>query len=163
MRTALSPDQTKLVMSTSSGYIMVVHDFDIDTIADDLNGFIVSKYVPTIYMYLDLSLNCNAIRKLQVTPMLWSGSVRLSKYRLLVHHTLLYTCSCNFQGTHASLRFLFYSIMNIRSLFKTKEKFVKYQHISDMGSFGSQVLVGTQINCLAVIITIQLFLKFKSC
>ena len=64
MRTALSPDQTKLVMSTSSGYIMVVHDFDIDTIADDLNGFIVSKYVPIIYMYLDLSLNCNAIRKL---------------------------------------------------------------------------------------------------
>ena len=39
MRTALSPDQTKLVMSTSSGYIMVVHDFDINTLADDLNGF----------------------------------------------------------------------------------------------------------------------------
>lgn len=43
MRTALSADQTKLVMSTSSGYIMVVHDFDIDTIADDLNGFKVSQ------------------------------------------------------------------------------------------------------------------------
>jgi len=42
MRTALSPDQSKLIMSTSSGYIMVVHDFDINTIADDLKGFKVS-------------------------------------------------------------------------------------------------------------------------
>ena len=31
-------------MSTSSGYIMVVHDFDINTIADDLNGFKVREY-----------------------------------------------------------------------------------------------------------------------
>ena len=45
MRTALSPDQTKLVMSTSSGYIMVVHDFDVNTIADDLNGFKVTTLV----------------------------------------------------------------------------------------------------------------------
>lgn len=43
MRTALSPDKSKLVMSTSSGYIMVVHDFNINTLADDLNGFKVSR------------------------------------------------------------------------------------------------------------------------
>lgn len=44
MRTALSEDKSKLVMSTSSGYIMVVHDFNINTLAEDLNGFKVRKH-----------------------------------------------------------------------------------------------------------------------
>lgn len=42
MRTALSPDKSKLVMSTSSGYIMVIHDLNINSLAEDLNGFKVS-------------------------------------------------------------------------------------------------------------------------
>lgn len=56
MRTALSPDQTKLIMSTSSGYIMVVHDLDINTIADDLNGFKVNICRPrTCYLVVLVS------------------------------------------------------------------------------------------------------------
>lgn len=51
MRTALSADQSKLVMSTSSGYIMVVHDFDINTIADDLNGFKVMACISHLWFF----------------------------------------------------------------------------------------------------------------
>ncbi|XP_065351637.1 DDB1- and CUL4-associated factor 10 homolog isoform X1 [Cloeon dipterum] len=44
MRTKLSPDGSKLVVSTSSGYIMVVHDLNLDNFQEDLKLFKPSLY-----------------------------------------------------------------------------------------------------------------------
>lgn len=39
MRSKLSPDSSKLVVSTQNGYIIVIHDLDLLTLADDLKNF----------------------------------------------------------------------------------------------------------------------------
>ena len=44
LRSKLSPDASKLVVSTISGYLMVIHDLDIATLFDDLKGFRPNLY-----------------------------------------------------------------------------------------------------------------------
>lgn len=39
MRSRISPDGTKLVVSTAAGFLLIVHDLDLTTLASDLNGF----------------------------------------------------------------------------------------------------------------------------
>ena len=39
MRTRLTPDCTKLVMSTDVGFYIVIHDLDLTTLNSDLQGF----------------------------------------------------------------------------------------------------------------------------
>lgn len=42
MRMRLTPDESKMVLCTTQGYLMVVHDLDLNTLKDDLNDFRVS-------------------------------------------------------------------------------------------------------------------------
>lgn len=39
MRCAMSSDASKLVISTSNGLLIVIHDLNLQTLAEDLNGF----------------------------------------------------------------------------------------------------------------------------
>lgn len=43
MRCRLSPDASKLVICTTGGYLIIVHDLDLSTLARDLAGFRVSR------------------------------------------------------------------------------------------------------------------------
>lgn len=42
MRCRLSPDDRKLVISTTGGYLILINDLDLNTLARDLAGFRVS-------------------------------------------------------------------------------------------------------------------------
>ena len=42
MRMKLHPDTNKMIICTSSGYLMIVHDLDLETLPTDLYGFKVS-------------------------------------------------------------------------------------------------------------------------
>lgn len=42
MRCRLSPDSSKLVICTTGGYLILVHDLDLNTLSRDLSGFRVS-------------------------------------------------------------------------------------------------------------------------
>lgn len=42
MRCRLSPDASKLVICTTGGYLIIIHDLDLSTLARDLQGFRVS-------------------------------------------------------------------------------------------------------------------------
>ena len=44
MRTKISPDGTKLIVSTAGGYLMVIHDLDLHNLAKDLHGFKPNMY-----------------------------------------------------------------------------------------------------------------------
>lgn len=44
MRTRLTPDCTKLVMSTDVGFYIVIHDLDLATLSSDLQGFNPMEY-----------------------------------------------------------------------------------------------------------------------
>uniref|UniRef100_A0A1B6DY69 Uncharacterized protein n=1 Tax=Clastoptera arizonana TaxID=38151 RepID=A0A1B6DY69_9HEMI len=44
MRTRLTPDLTKMIISTTAGYIMVIHDINMETLQKDLAGFKPSMY-----------------------------------------------------------------------------------------------------------------------
>lgn len=55
MRCRLSPDDTKLVISTTGGYIMIVHHLDLGNLHRDLCGFRVSSKAS---FSLSLSLLC---------------------------------------------------------------------------------------------------------
>ena len=44
MRSKLSPDSSKLLISTHEGYIIVIHNLDLTTLADDLKGFKPNMY-----------------------------------------------------------------------------------------------------------------------
>lgn len=50
MRTKLSPDGTKMVISTTNGYMIIVHDLNLETLATDLRSFRVS--VSFFYLYI---------------------------------------------------------------------------------------------------------------
>lgn len=50
MRTKLSPDNTKLILCTTSGYLMVIHNLNLDTLAADLQAF-----KPNMYRLMQLS------------------------------------------------------------------------------------------------------------
>lgn len=43
MRCRLSPDSSKLVICTTGGYLILVHDLDLNTLSRDLSGFRVSE------------------------------------------------------------------------------------------------------------------------
>lgn len=43
MRTKLSPDGSKMVISTTSGYMIVVHDLNLATLANDFRSFKVGQ------------------------------------------------------------------------------------------------------------------------
>lgn len=49
MRCRLSPDASKLVICTTSGYLIIIHDLDLATLARDLNGF-----KPNVYRLMQL-------------------------------------------------------------------------------------------------------------
>lgn len=52
MRCRISPDSNKMVISTTGGYLIIVHNLDLTTLAKDLCGFRVSiKYVKLIYTF----------------------------------------------------------------------------------------------------------------
>lgn len=42
MRTKLSPDSEKMVISTTSGYLVIIHDLKLSKLAQDLRSFKVS-------------------------------------------------------------------------------------------------------------------------
>lgn len=42
MRCRLSPDDRKLVISTTGGYLILINDLDLNTLARDLAGFRVN-------------------------------------------------------------------------------------------------------------------------
>ncbi|XP_041477537.1 DDB1- and CUL4-associated factor 10 homolog [Lytechinus variegatus] len=44
MRTRLTPDSSKLIMSTSEGYYLVIHDLDLTSLATDFDEFEPSEY-----------------------------------------------------------------------------------------------------------------------
>lgn len=44
MRSKLSPDSSKLLISTHEGYIIVIHNLDLSTLAEDLKGFKPNMY-----------------------------------------------------------------------------------------------------------------------
>lgn len=50
MRTRLNPDATKMVICTTSGYLMIVHDLDLTTLQQDLAGF-----KPNMYRLMQIS------------------------------------------------------------------------------------------------------------
>ena len=50
MRTKLSPDASKLIMSTAGGYLMVIHDLDLDRFPRDMQGF-----QPNVYRLMQIS------------------------------------------------------------------------------------------------------------
>ena len=39
MRMRLTNDQTKMIVCTAEGYIMIVHDLNLNTLKEDLNEF----------------------------------------------------------------------------------------------------------------------------
>ena len=49
MRMRLTPDAEKMVISTGKGALLVIHDIDLDTMAQDLAGRDTSIY---LYFYL---------------------------------------------------------------------------------------------------------------
>ena len=44
MRTRLTPDSSKLIMSTSGGFYLVIHDLDLDALASDFEDHDPSEY-----------------------------------------------------------------------------------------------------------------------
>lgn len=42
MRCRVSPDSNQLVICTTGGYLIIIHDLDLSTLAKDLNGFKVN-------------------------------------------------------------------------------------------------------------------------
>jgi DDB1- and CUL4-associated factor 10 len=44
MRCRLTPDDKKLVICTTGGYLIIIHDLDLTTLAKDLCGFRVSYF-----------------------------------------------------------------------------------------------------------------------
>lgn len=44
MRSRLTPDGEKLVITTTEGYIIIIHDLDLSTLSQDLSGFKPSLY-----------------------------------------------------------------------------------------------------------------------
>ena len=53
MRMRLTPDAEKMVISTGKGALLVIHDIDLDTMAQDLAGRDTSIY---LYFYLSIVL-----------------------------------------------------------------------------------------------------------
>ncbi len=43
MRMRLSPDSDKMIISTSEGFLMVIHDVDLNTMDKDLEGNILIR------------------------------------------------------------------------------------------------------------------------
>jgi len=50
MRMRLTPDSSKMVISTMNGYLVVVHDLDLGTMSEDLSGF-----KPNLYRLMQIS------------------------------------------------------------------------------------------------------------
>ncbi|XP_063233289.1 DDB1- and CUL4-associated factor 10 [Bacillus rossius redtenbacheri] len=50
MRTRLTPDASKMVICTTSGYLIVIHNLDLNTMAQDLDGF-----KPNMYRLMQIS------------------------------------------------------------------------------------------------------------
>ncbi|KAF7997091.1 hypothetical protein HCN44_005368 [Aphidius gifuensis] len=50
MRTRLTPDATKMLICTTSGYLIIIHDLKLSTLSDDLAGF-----KPNMYRLMQLS------------------------------------------------------------------------------------------------------------
>lgn len=44
MRCRISPDASKMVISTTGGYIIIIHNLDLSTLAGDLHGFKVGSW-----------------------------------------------------------------------------------------------------------------------
>jgi WD repeat-containing protein 32 len=42
MRTRLNPDASKMIICTTSGYLIIIHNLDLTTMAQDLAGFKVT-------------------------------------------------------------------------------------------------------------------------
>lgn len=62
MRCRVSPDSNQLVICTTGGYLIIIHDLELSTLAEDLNGFKVrfhlfTLHIATIAQYR--KFNCN--------------------------------------------------------------------------------------------------------
>ena len=57
MRSKLSPDNSQLVISTAVGYLIIIHNLDLHTLAEDLRGF-----KPTLYRQMQISQLDNALQ-----------------------------------------------------------------------------------------------------
>lgn len=57
MRCRISPDANKLVISTTGGYLIIVHHLDLTTLAQDLAGFRVGwKYLFCVALFMRFRL-----------------------------------------------------------------------------------------------------------
>lgn len=45
MRTRLTPDSSKMIICTTGGYLIIIHDLDLQTLEEDMAGFKVCKTV----------------------------------------------------------------------------------------------------------------------
>jgi len=50
MRTKLTPDCSKLIIATARGFLMVIHNLDLEHLADDFRGF-----KPNIYRLMHMN------------------------------------------------------------------------------------------------------------
>ena len=44
LRMVLTPDSTKMIISTADGYLLIIHDLDLKTLSDDLKQFVPDLY-----------------------------------------------------------------------------------------------------------------------
>lgn len=72
MRCRLSHDSSKLVICTTGGYLIIIHDLDLQTLARDLAGFrvrpLMTKTVNIVFVFfvLEQYLEKMCVKVLQV-------------------------------------------------------------------------------------------------
>lgn len=55
MRTRLSPDTSKMLICTTSGYLIIIHNLKLSTLSQDLAGFKVLFYHVSVKIYHNLN------------------------------------------------------------------------------------------------------------
>jgi len=58
MRTRLNPDASKMIICTTGGYLIIIHNLDLMTMAQDLAGF-------KVICFRSLFANCRVIFELR--------------------------------------------------------------------------------------------------
>lgn len=61
MRCRLSPDGSKLVICTTGGYLILIHDLDLNTLARDLHGFRVCVTETQFCFKIKILIFCSRI------------------------------------------------------------------------------------------------------
>jgi len=64
MRTRLNPDASKMIICTTGGYLIIIHNLDLMTMAQDLAGF-------KVICFRSLFANCRVIFELRCYILWW--------------------------------------------------------------------------------------------